>query len=212
MYRRVTFYKTVDGKCPVAEFIDSQPSKVAQKIAWVLNAVQELEKVPKIYFKKITDTDFYEVRIEISGNIYRLLGFFHNGNIVILTNGFQKKTQKTPSNEIEICKERMKEFLGRGTKKMKNETFDLDDYISQRKEKDSEFAAGFDTGYEEFKIGVMIKEMRLENGMTQEQLAEKLDTKKSVISRMENHSEDIRLSTLQKVAAVFGKQLRVAML
>ena len=64
---------------------------------------------------------------------------------------------------------------------MKNETFDLDDYISQRKEKDSDFALGFDTGYEEFKIGMMIKEMRLENGMTQEQLAEKLDTKKSVI-------------------------------
>lgn len=95
---------------------------------------------------------------------------------------------------------------------MKNKTFDLDDYISQRKEKDSEFAAEFNIGYEEFKIGMMIKEMRLKNGMTQEQLAEKLDTKKSVISRMENHSEDIRLSTLQKVASVFGKELRVAML
>lgn len=95
---------------------------------------------------------------------------------------------------------------------MKNDTFDLDDYITQRKERDSEFATGFDNGYEEFKIGMMIKEMRLANGMTQEQLAEKLDTKKSVISRMENHSEDIKLSTLQKVASVFGKQLRVAML
>ena len=100
----------------------------------------------------------------------------------------------------------------RWKKIMNNDTFDLDDYISQRKEKDSDFANGFDSGYEEFKIGMMIKEMRLENGMTQEQLAEKLNTKKSVISRMENHSEDIRLSTLQKVAAVFGKQLRVAML
>lgn len=59
---------------------------------------------------------------------------------------------------------------------------------------------------------MMIKEMRLESGITQEQLAEKLETKKSVISRMENHSEDIRLSPLQKVASVFGKQLRVAML
>ena len=95
---------------------------------------------------------------------------------------------------------------------MKNDTFDLDDYITQRKERDSEFATGFDNCYEEFKIGMMIKEMRLANGMTQEQLAEKLDTKKSVISRMENHSEDIRLSTLQKVASVFGKQLRIAML
>ena len=113
MYRKVTFYTTSDGKCPVAEFIDSQPAKVAQKIAWVLQAVQEIEKVPKTYFKKLVDTDFYEVRIELSGNIYRLFGFFHNGNIVILTNGFQKKTQKTPKSEIEICEERMKDFLKR---------------------------------------------------------------------------------------------------
>ena len=95
---------------------------------------------------------------------------------------------------------------------MKNKTLDLDEYISQRKKKDSDFAKDFDSGYEEFKIGMMIKEMRLKNGMTQEQLAEKLDTKKSVISRMENHSEDVRLSTLRKVASVFGKQLKVAML
>ena len=113
MYRKVTFYTTADGKCPVAEFIDSQPVKVAQKIAWVLKAVQEIEKVPKTYFKKLSDTDFYEVRIELNGNIYRLLGFFHNGNIVILTNGFQKKTQKTPKSEIEVCEARMKDFLKR---------------------------------------------------------------------------------------------------
>jgi len=49
----------------------------------------------------------------LGGNIYRLLGFFHNGNIVILTNVFQKKTQKTPKSEIEICEERMKDFLTR---------------------------------------------------------------------------------------------------
>ena len=101
MYRKVTFYTTTDGKCPVAEFIDSQPAKVAQKIAWVLKAVQEIEKVPKTYFKKLSDTDFYEVRIEL------------NGNIVILTNGFQKKTQKTPKSEIEVCEARMKDFLKR---------------------------------------------------------------------------------------------------
>ena len=113
MYRKVTFYTTADGKCPVVEFIDSQPVNVAQKIAWVLKAVQEIEKVPKTYFKELSDTDFYEVRIELSGNIYRLLGFFHNGNIVILTNGFQKNTQKTPKSEIEVYEERMKDFLKR---------------------------------------------------------------------------------------------------
>ena len=99
-----------------------------------------------------------------------------------------------------------------GSMKMNKETFDLDDYIAQRKEKDGDFAKAFESGYEELKIGMLIKEMRLENGMTQEQLAKKLSTKKSVISRMENHSEDIRLSTLKRVAAVFGKQLKVSIL
>lgn len=87
---------------------------------------------------------------------------------------------------------------------------DLSKYIEKRKAEDPEFAHGFDSGYEEFKIGLMIKELRLQQGMTQEELAAKLHTKKSAISRMENHTEDIRLSTLGKVAEVFGKKLQIA--
>ncbi len=87
---------------------------------------------------------------------------------------------------------------------------DLHDYIENRKLRDKEFALNYDVGYEEFKIGFIIKELRMKEGMTQEELAEKMHTKKSVISRMENHSEDIRLSTLSKVAEVFGKKLQIA--
>ena len=87
---------------------------------------------------------------------------------------------------------------------------DLSQYIEKRKKSDKEFSVGYDSGYEEFKIGVMIKELRIKEGMTQEELARRLNTKKSVISRMENHSEDIRLSTLGKVAEVFGKKLQIA--
>ena len=89
---------------------------------------------------------------------------------------------------------------------------DLEEYIAERKKRDVEFAEDFEIGYERFKIGALIKEMRLEQGMTQEQLAEKLETKKSVISRMENHAEDVRLSTLEKIANVFGLQLKVSIL
>jgi len=87
---------------------------------------------------------------------------------------------------------------------------DLAKYIDKRKTSDPDFASGYDSGYEEFKIGLMIKELRLKEGMTQEELAKRMNTKKSVISRMENHSEDIRLSTLGKVAEVFGKRLQIA--
>jgi DNA-binding XRE family transcriptional regulator len=86
---------------------------------------------------------------------------------------------------------------------------DLKQYIVGRKMVDKEFAHGYDVGYEEFKLGVMLKELRLQKGMTQEELAEKMNTKKTVISRMENHSEDIRLSTLSKVVEAFGKKLQI---
>ena len=95
---------------------------------------------------------------------------------------------------------------------MKDLTMSFDDYISRKIKTDKAFEKEFNLGYEDFKIGAMIKEMRLERGMTQEELAERMETKKSVISRMENHSEDIRLSTLQKVASVFGKKIRIAMM
>lgn len=87
---------------------------------------------------------------------------------------------------------------------------DLKKYISKRKAMDSEFSADFDEGYQSFKIGVLLKQAREAAGLTQEEIAEKLHTKKSAISRMENHAEDIRLSTLEKFVAVLGRKLEVS--
>lgn len=86
---------------------------------------------------------------------------------------------------------------------------DLDRFIERQKKVDPEFAKGFDEGYKLFKIGVMLKQARKEAGITQEELAEKLNTKKSAIPRIENHAEDIRLSTLHKYAGALGKSLHV---
>jgi HTH-type transcriptional regulator/antitoxin HipB len=86
---------------------------------------------------------------------------------------------------------------------------DLDKYIKKRKSGDSGFAQDYDSGYEQFKIGVLLKKAREEAGFTQEELAEKLNTKKSAISRIENHAEDIKLSTLKKFANALGKELRL---
>ncbi len=82
-------------------------------------------------------------------------------------------------------------------------------YISERKARDPKFAENFDTGYQEFKIGVVLKIAREEAGLTQEQLAKKLNTKKTAISRIENHAEDIKLSTLEKFAQALGKKLTI---
>jgi DNA-binding XRE family transcriptional regulator len=69
----------------------------------------------------------------------------------------------------------------------------------------------FEEGFEAFKLGVMIQELRKENGLTQEQLAEKCGTTKTYISRIENNASDIRLSTLMRIIREgFGKQLRLS--
>ncbi|MCX5815186.1 MAG: helix-turn-helix transcriptional regulator [Proteobacteria bacterium] len=86
---------------------------------------------------------------------------------------------------------------------------DLKQYINQRKIKDKEFSEGYEEGYEQFKIGVMLRHARESAGLTREELALKLNTRKTAISRIENHAEDIKLSTLERFAAALGKQLRL---
>ena len=86
---------------------------------------------------------------------------------------------------------------------------DLDKYIEERKKKSPKFKKNFDKGYEQFKIGILLKQARLEAGYTQEQVAKKLKTKKSAISRIENHAEDIRLSTLINYTQAVGKHLHL---
>ena len=86
---------------------------------------------------------------------------------------------------------------------------DLQKYIKKRKKRDKEFAENYDEGFENFKIGVLLRQARESEGITQEEIARRLNTKKSAISRIENHSEDIRLSTLRKYAEALGKEIRL---
>ena len=86
---------------------------------------------------------------------------------------------------------------------------DLQKYISKRKKRDAEFAEDFEIGYEQFKLGALLRQAREKAGLTQEELARRMNTKKSAISRIENHAEDIKLSTLEKFAQAIGKTLRL---
>ncbi len=87
---------------------------------------------------------------------------------------------------------------------------DLRKYIKERKKRDKVFAKGFEEGYEQFKIGVVLRQAREEAGITQEELARRLKTRKTAISRIENHAEDIKLSTLERVAGALGKRLQIS--
>jgi len=83
------------------DFFIQQKSKVQDKIIWTLNLIEELPRVPETYLKHIENTDgLYEVRVKIASNIIRIFCFFDKGKLVVLANGFLKKTQKTPRQEI----------------------------------------------------------------------------------------------------------------
>ena len=112
--REIVFYETASGQKPIKDFLDQLSSKQAQKVTWVLKLVEDLDRVPSNYFKKMTSTeDLWEVRAAAGANAFRLFGFFDGPNLVVLAHAFQKKTQKTPKQAIKIAEERRKDYFRR---------------------------------------------------------------------------------------------------
>ena len=112
--REIIFYETSSGKKPVEDFLDTLSSKQAQKAAWVLKLVEELDIVPSQYFKKLENSDdLWEIRVLFGSDIFRFLGFFDGPSLVVLTYAFQKKTQKIPNNAIRVAEERERDYLER---------------------------------------------------------------------------------------------------
>ena len=86
---------------------------------------------------------------------------------------------------------------------------DVKRYIQKRAESDPEFAENYDLGYADFKIGVILRQAREAAGLTQEEVAKRLRAKKSAISRIENHADDVRLSTLRRYAEAIGAHIQI---
>jgi len=96
-HRTIVFYKDY-----FQEFFVRQRTKVKDKIIWTFTLIEELPRVPEQFLKHIENTDgLFEIRIQQGSDIFRIFCFFDRGQLIILTNGFQKKTQKTPKQEIE---------------------------------------------------------------------------------------------------------------
>ena len=113
--KKIKFYKTLSGKSPIEDFLDSLSSKDAQKVVWVLRLIEEVESVSTKFYKQLSNSDgIIEVRAQIGKNNFRLLGFEHRDTFVILTNGFKKKDQKVPRSEILLAQQRKNEYLSRG--------------------------------------------------------------------------------------------------
>lgn len=84
------------------EFFDKQTRKVQEKLYWSIKILRTVVDIPRNHLKSLPGTDgLMEMRTQFGGNIYRVFCFFDEGKIVVLMNGFQKKTEKTPQNEID---------------------------------------------------------------------------------------------------------------
>ena len=105
--RNIFYYKNY-----YLDFFENLNPETKKKFNWTLQLIATLEKVPEKYFKHLSSTNgLFEIRVEVGSNIYRVFCCFDKGKLVILLNGFQKKTQKTPANEIQLAEKLMKEYF-----------------------------------------------------------------------------------------------------
>jgi phage-related protein len=101
------------------DFFNAQKEDVKKKFNWTLQLISTQDRIPEKFFKHITGSaGIFEVRVEVGSNIFRVFSFFDKGNIIILTNGFQKKTQKTPKAEIKLAEKLKKEYFATNQKSL----------------------------------------------------------------------------------------------
>lgn len=107
LFREIFYYKNY-----YLDFFKTLKPDVQKKLNWTLQLIATIDRVPKKYFDHITNsTGIFEIRVEVGTNIYRVFSFFDKGNLIILINGFQKKTQKTPKSEIELAEKLKKQYF-----------------------------------------------------------------------------------------------------
>ena len=205
--REIKFYKHYFN-----EFYVAQTDKVRKKIAQTLVWLQTLDRLPVTILKSIEGKKgLFEIRVEFGGDIFRVFCCFDEGSLVILFNGFQKKAQKTPSGEIEkaerlsIMEENKKEALMNCSNLEELLNIEFGEIGTPSREV-------FDKETEAFCLAQTLREERKRAGLTQQELAEKIGTKKTYISRLENGKADIQLSTLFRIFEGLGRRVSLTIL
>ena len=109
----IEFYRTASGKCPIEEYLDALDPKVLAKTLRTIDLLETNGKLLSGPYSKLLDDGILELRTKQGSNITRILYFFFVGNKAVLTNGFTKKTQKTPRAEIELSKKYRTDYIRR---------------------------------------------------------------------------------------------------
>lgn len=119
---KIIFYETADGECPVIDFINNLPKKMREKIFKSIDILRIKGNSLREPYSKSLEDGIFELRCKVGADITRTLYFFYIGKKIIMTNGFTKKTQRTPKSEIDLAKARREDYIKR-EEKTKNENF-----------------------------------------------------------------------------------------
>ncbi len=118
---QLSFYETADGKCPVEEFLDTLDPKMAAKLVGLMEILEEKGTALREPYSAPLEDGIFELRCKLGSNITRALYFFFIGGQIIVTNGFVKKTQRTPPGEIKLAKDRREDWIRRNKTDSRND-------------------------------------------------------------------------------------------
>jgi len=121
---RIEFYETADGKTPVEDFLESLDSKMNAKMVGLMEILEEKGNALREPYSALVTDGLFELRCKLGNNISRAIYFFYFGKKIVITNGFVKKTRRTPPVEIETAKKRRADWIARQVETREN---DLED-------------------------------------------------------------------------------------
>lgn len=201
----IEFYDKADGSEPAKEFILALDAKMRAKVVRTVGLLREEGPSLREPYSKHLEDGIFEIRTKFGSDITRVLYFFVIGRRIILTNGFVKKTQKTPASEIALAKQYRADYLSRkGVLQMTN----FNDFLNEQM-KDPEFKAEWDALDPEFAVIEAILAARKESGLTQQQLSERTGIAQTDISKLERGNGNPSLRTLQRLAAGMGMRVKI---
>jgi phage-related protein/DNA-binding XRE family transcriptional regulator len=224
----VEYVELPNGRLPAREFVDSLDDKAAARIDAFIERLRVYgNRMQGKFVKKLTG-DIFELRVKQFDRIFRVLFFYQPGMLIVITSGFQKKTQETPPAEIyegRAAKEALDEVPkplhgiakgkrnypeGVGPMRQAAKRDRHSEIVEQRARKSSTYRKTFDRTLHQIDLALLVREMREDAGMTQAELAKKVGTTQSVIARLEDaeyagHS----LTMLERIATACGVALKL---
>ena len=197
---KAEFYETEEGKKPAKDFMLSQNPKMKAKLFGLVSILEQYGNQLREPYSKPLGDGIFELRAKVGTDISRVLYFFYYEGRIVLTHGFVKKTKKTPPSEIEYAKKCRKAFLERSSE-FQN--------LLQEELKDPEFKKEWDDMQPEMDVIRAMIDARIEQNLTQKELAKRTGIDQADISKLENGTRNPSLKLLKRLAHGMGMQLKI---